>query len=417
MATQNHPLPNESGCHTSILCIASFFKGEEFMRAAKAEGCTVYLITGTSLKDAKWPRESLDDVFYVNEINSEKGHWNMDEVIGGLAWVMQTKPIDRIVSLDDFDVEKGAALREHFRISGMGQTTCRYFRDKLAMRVKAAEAGIRVPAFSPLFNDAVINNYLDTVAAPWLIKPRGEASATGIKKAHSKDEAWQILNNLGDRRHQFLIEQFRPGDVFHSDAINLDEKVLFCRNSRYLSTPMEVAHGGGVFRSTTVEFDSADDAALQKMNASVMKAFGMNYSASHTEFIKDRETGDFVFLETACRVGGANLAEMVEMSSGINLWREWARVEVAVARGEKYKLPKVRNDHAGIVVSLSRHQWPDTSGFTESEIVWRMNKEHHIGLIVQSKKSERVLALLNTFTQRVFNDFHAAAPIQDRPTN
>jgi biotin carboxylase len=401
----------------SILCVASFFKGEEFMRSLKESGCTVYLITSNQLKNAPWPHESIDETFYVNDINGEKGVWNMDEVIAGLAWVVRTRPIDRVVSLDDFDVEKGAAIREHFRIAGMGQTTCRYFRDKLAMRVKAAEAGIRVPAFSALFNDDVINHYLDTVAAPWLIKPRGEASATGIKKAHSKDEAWQILNNLGDRRHQFLIEQFRPGDVFHCDALNVDGKVVFNRNSRYLSTPMEVAHGGGVFRSMTIEFDSADDKELHKMNESVMQAFGMNYSASHTEFIKDRETGAFVFLETASRVGGANLAEMVEMSSGINLWREWARVEVAMARGEKYKLPKVRNDYAGIVVSLSRHQWPDTSGFNESEIVWRMNKEHHIGMIVQAKKSERVLDLLNGFTQRVIRDFHAAVPISDRPTN
>ncbi len=409
MPTSNRPL--------SILCIASFFKGEDFMRAAKAEGCTVYLITSSQLKDEQWPHDSIDEAFYVNDINGEKGVWNMDEVIAGLAWVVRSRPIDRVVSLDDFDVEKGAAIREHFRIPGMGQTTCRYFRDKLAMRVKAAAAGIRVPAFSPLFNDDEINNYLDTVKAPWLIKPRGEASATGIKKAHSKEEAWDILHHLGDRRHQFLIEQFRSGDVFHSDAINMDEKVVFCRNSRYLSTPMEVAHGGGVFRSTTVEFDSADDKELHKMNELVMQAFGMNYSASHTEFIKDRETGAFVFLETACRVGGANLAEMVEMSSGINLWREWARVEAAVARGEKYKLPKVRNDYAGIVVSLSRHQWPDSSGFNDAEIVWRMNKEHHIGLIVQSKKAARVLELLDTYTHRVFNDFHAAAPISDRPTS
>ena len=410
-------MKNETNRPLSILCVASFFKGEEFMRALKASGCTVYMITSSQLKNADWPHDSIDEIFYVNDINGEKGVWNMDEVIAGLAWVVRSRPIDRVVSLDDFDVEKGAAIREHFRIAGMGQTTCRYFRDKLAMRVKAAEAGIRVPAFSPLFNDEAINHYLDTVSAPWLIKPRGEASATGIKKAHSKAEAWQILNNLGDKRHQFLIEQFRPGDVFHADALNLEGKVVFNRNSRYLSTPMEVAHGGGVFRSMTVELDSADDKELHKMNESVMRAFGMNYSASHTEFIKDRETGAFVFLETASRVGGANLAEMVEMASGINLWREWARVEVAIARGEKYKLPKVRNDYAGIVVSLSRHQWPDTSGFNEAEIVWRMKKEHHIGMIVQAKKPERVLDLLNAFTQRVINDFHASVPISDRATN
>lgn len=35
--------------------------------------------------------------------------------------------------------------------------------------------------------------------------------------------------------------------------------------------------------------------ALQKMNEDVMKAFGMNYSASHTEFIKCHEDGQFYF--------------------------------------------------------------------------------------------------------------------------
>ena len=61
MANPNHPL--------SILCVASFFKGEDFMRGAKEAGCTVYLITSSQLKEANWPCESLDDIFYVNDIN------------------------------------------------------------------------------------------------------------------------------------------------------------------------------------------------------------------------------------------------------------------------------------------------------------------------------------------------------------
>ncbi len=409
VSTNNTPL--------SILCIASFFKGEDFMRGAKEAGCIVYLVTSSQLRHAEWPGESLDDIFFVDDIDGVKGHWNMQEVIGGLAWLMRTKPIDRIVSLDDFDVEKGAELREHFRIPGMGQTTCRYFRDKLAMRMKAKELNIRVPQFNSLFNDNDVNHYLDTVAAPWLIKPRGEASATGIKKAHSKDEAWEIINALGDNRHKCLIEQFRPGDVYHADALSQNGKVIFCRVSRYLSTPMEVAHGGGVFRSITVEFDSDDDKKIQKLNVEVLHAFGLNYSASHTEYIKDRETGEFVFLETSSRVGGANLAEMVEYSSGINLWREWARLEVAVAKDEKYKLPKIRKDYAGIVVSLSRHQHPDSSGFVDNEIAWRMKKEYHIGLIVQSKSQQKVLELLDNYTDRIFSDYHASAPVPNKPTN
>ncbi len=401
--------------NVSILCIASFFKGEEFLRAAKRVGATVYLITSKKHETKAWPWESIDDTFYMNDDGHD--NWNMEDVVSGLAYVMRHRKIDRIVSLDDFDVEKGAYLRENFRIPGMGQTTARYFRDKLAMRLQAENAGINVPAFSPLFNDEDINAYIARTAAPWLIKPRGEASATGIKKAYSAHELWEAIHALGEKRHQYLVEQFRPGDVYHVDSLSLDKKVIFTRVNRYLATPMEVAHGGGVFRSITEDFGSKGEKALSKMNEQVLRAFGMNYSASHTEFIKCKEDGKFYFLETASRVGGANLAEMVEMSSGINLWREWANIEIAVARGEEYVLPPAEKNYSGIIVSLSRFQHPDNSSFTDSEICWRMNKDYHIGLIVKSKQQNRVLELLDRYAERVRNEFHASMPIQDKPTD
>ncbi|MFN4257546.1 MAG: acetyl-CoA carboxylase biotin carboxylase subunit family protein, partial [Saprospiraceae bacterium] len=336
----------------------------------------------------------LDDIFYVQQ--GPENEWHMEDVAAGLAWLMRSKKIDRIVALDDFDVEKAAFLREHFRIPGMGQTTSRHFRDKLAMRIEARDAGIRVPAFSDLFHDADIAHFASTVPAPWIVKPRGQASATGMKKIHSAEELWAHLETLGGERHHFLVEQFKPGDVYHVDALSEGGKVVFARVSQYLATPFDVAHGGGIFRSAIVPFGSSDEKKLLKMNAEVMKAFGMQHSASHTEFIKNRETGEFYFLETSCRVGGAHLAEMVEAASGVNLWYEWARLEEAVAAGEKYKLPKLRDDYAGIIVSLTRQEWPDTSQFNDPEIVWRLkDKDHHIGLIVRSPKRERVIELLD----------------------
>ena len=110
------------------------------------------------------------------------------------------------------------------------------------------------------------------------------------------------------------------------------------------------------------------------------------------------------------------MAEMVECSSGLNLWYEWARLEEAVAGNEKYKMPKVRKDYAGIIVSLARQEWPDTSQFNDPEIVWRMtDKTHHVGLIVQSKKRERVLELLDNYAERVQQDYHASAPAPKKP--
>jgi hypothetical protein len=108
---------------------------------------------------------------------------------------------------------------------------------------------------------------------------------------------------------------------------------------------------------------------------------------------------------------------MVDFSSGINLWREWANIETATALGKEYKLPAVRKDYSGIIISLARQQWPDTSPFNDPEIVWRMNEEYHVGLIVQSKSRERVMELMDKYADMIRHDYHASAPAKDKPTH
>ena len=396
----------------AFLCIATFHKVQDFLRACKELGNTVYLLTDQKLANADWPRDAIDDIFYLS--SPSNAPYDLEKMITGLAHVMRSRQIDRVVALDDFDVEKGALIRETFRIDGMGQTTARYFRDKLAMRTRAAAAGIRVPPFSPIFHDETVTQFLQTTEAPWLIKPRAEASTTGIRKVHSLDEAWAVIHSLGDNRHEYLIECFKPGRVYHVDALSLDGKAVFTRVSQYLATPMEVAHGGGVFRTGTLPDDTPEVAALQQFNNEVLEAFGMRHSASHSEYIRGDHDGELYFLETASRVGGAHIAEMVEAASGVNLWREWAKLETAVARKEHYVPPTDEPNQAGLIVSLARQQWPDLSGFADEEVCWRINKEYHVGLIVRSSDRARILALLDDYMHRIYSDFHASAPVPDK---
>ena len=398
----------------TILCICTYFKGSEFLKAAKQEGNTVFLLTHKKIEDKPWPKESIDELFYLE--NNDNSFDTYQKLIEGCAFLMRTRKIDVVVALDDFDVEKAALVREHFRIPGMGQTTARYFRDKLAMRVQAEDNQIPVPAYNALFNDVEITNFLENTQAPWLVKPRSEASATGIKKVYSKNEAWDWIHGLGEGRHNFLIETFKPGDVYHIDSLTVNNEVVFERCSQYLSTPFEVAHGGGIFRSVTVEFGSLDQQALSLVNHQVMKAFGMKFSASHTEVIKCHEDGNYYFLETASRVGGAHLAEMVEASSGINIWQEWAKIETAVYNKKDYKLPKVEKSYSGILISLSSRQWPNMDVFNDKEIVWKMNEEYHVGLIVKAKSRDKVIKLLDKYAQMVIDlGLHASAPAPDKP--
>jgi biotin carboxylase len=391
----------------TILCLASYKKGDEFLRECRRQGCRVLLLTSVHLRDEDWAREAIDEMFLM-PLDEEK-RWRRDDVINSVSYLARRENIERIVPLDDFDLETAAMLREHLRVPGMGETTTRYFRDKLAMRARAQEFGLNVPAFTPLINDAKIHEYTARVPAPWMLKPRSEAAAIGIKKVESAEELWATLERLGDRRSYYLLERFTPGDVFHVDSIICQREVLFANVSKYGQPPFEVAQGGGIFRTQIVRRDSTDAQTLLDFNRAWLRASGIVRGVTHTEFIKGREDGRFYFLETAARVGGAHIVELVEAARGINLWAEWAKVEIAGETGT-YKLPELRDDYAGLLVSLARQEYPDTSNYNDPEVVWRLKKRHHVGLIVRSPDEARVSELLDSYTLRFREDFLAIQP-------
>lgn len=393
----------------TILCISSYEKGQEFLRQAKRQGWRVILLTVENLKDADWPRDHIDQIFLMPELTNRQ--W----LINAATFLARTNDIQRLVALDEFDIEMTATLREHMRIPGMGETTSRYFRDKLAMRMRAKDKDIRVPEFCQILNHARINHYVEHVAPPWVMKPRSSASAIGIKKINSRDELWQVINQYGDEQSNYLLEKFVPGEVFHVDSIIEDKKVLFAAVSKYGAPPMNVAHDGGIFTTRLLPRKSKEEKELQKLNKDVIKHLGLVRGVTHAEFIKGNEDGKFYFLEIAARVGGANIAETIEAATGLNLWAEWAKVETAT-KDHPYKLKKSEDLYSGIIASLARQEWPDTSAYTDPEIVWRMNKHHHAGLIVASKDPERVEELLNSYVERFYQDFHATAPLPDKPT-
>jgi biotin carboxylase len=397
----------------TVLCIASYEKGHEFLRECKRQRCRVFLITSLSLKQsARWPSESLDDIFYMPDQNKS---WNRNDTILAISHLARSQQIDRVVPLDDFDLEMAAALREHLRIPGMGETTTRYFRDKLAMRLIALDAGLNVPEFVHLLNDDKIRQFTESVPAPWVLKPRMLAGAIGIKMVHNTAELKSLDGALGNQRSFYLVERFIPGDVFHVDSIVYEGEVLFAVASQYGHPPMETSHRGGIFTSRLLDRESPEAQALVAKNKRVLRELGLLRGVSHTEFIR-AEDGTLYFLETSARVGGAHIAELVEAATGINLWAEWAKIEIAGGT-TAYAPPRPAPGYAGLLVSLARQEHPDTSGYTDPEIVWRMDTKNHVGLIVKSPRLERVQHLLNEYAERFRRDFYHFEPPRDKPSD
>jgi biotin carboxylase len=390
----------------TLLCIATYHKGDEFLRECDRQGCRVLLLTEEKLRDADWPREAIDAFYYIRRGMQE------DDIRRGAAYLARAERLDRIVALDDFDVGMAAMLREYLHVPGMGETTGRAFRDKLAMRSRARAAGIPCPEFVHAVNDAAVGAWTGRVPAPWVLKPRAQAAAIGIRKIASAEQLREVLDALGDARADYVLEQFVPGDVFHVDSLVFDRRVVFAIASAYASPPMTVAHEGGIFVTRTLASGDPEAEALKAANARVLDSFGLLRGASHTEFIRGGD-GALYFLETSARVGGAYIVDVVEAATGLNLWREWARIEI-VGEDGSYAAPPVRTRSAGIVLSLARQEEPEMRAYEDPEIVRRVRKPHHAGLIVASTDERRVRELLESYVARFYQDFHASAPPPER---
>lgn len=387
----------------TFLCIASYFKGTALLRACHDLGIHTILLTCESLRDKDWPWECVDEKFFMPNL------YKQPDVTHAVSYLARDHRIDRIIPLDDFDVETAAALREHLRCPGMGDTTARYFRDKLAMRVQAQDCGIRVPDFVGILNYAQVDKYAQQVPPPWVLKPRSEAGSVGIKKVSSKEQLWEIIHSLGDRQSYYLAERYVKGDVFHVDSVVYDKKVLFSRAHRYGVPPFDVWNHGGVFSSQSLPSNEKLTKDLVKLNEKMVEAMGLVRGVTHTEFIQG-DDGELYFLEMAARVGGANIDRLVKASSDIDLWREWARLELANLRKEPYVMPKVAKNHAGLLVCLSREESPDLSGFSAPEVVWKEGKDHHAAILISAKSNDRVNELVAEYKAKLQGEVLAVAP-------
>ncbi|MGB9465931.1 MAG: ATP-grasp domain-containing protein, partial [Candidatus Acidiferrum sp.] len=357
-----------------------------------------------------WPRPSIDEMFFMPE------ELPVQDLINAVSFAARSQPIDRIVALDEFDMENVSALREHLRIPGMGLTTVRYFRDKLAMRARAKEAGIAVPEFVHVLNYDSLREFMARVPAPWLLKPRSQASGIGMKKIHEPAELWPLLDQLGDKQSTYLLEQFIPGNIYHVDSVASEREVVFADAHAYGAPPLETSHQGGVFTTRTLPRDSAETKMLLDINRKVLRELGFLRGVTHAEFLKAHSGGKIYFLEVAARVGGAYISDVMEAATGINLWREWARLEVGAGK-QPYHLPPTSQDYAGVILSLARQERPDTSAYTDPEIVYRLTKYHHAGFVLKSPSSQRIEELLASYSKRFQADFLATQPVPDKPSS
>ncbi len=190
-----------------------------------------------------WPREALEEVVTM------PAGLTREQIINTVSWMARGAALRPHRCARRIRPGNGGAGSRAHAHSGHG----RHGDGLLSRQAGHAHGALETPAFwcrsfaACLNYDEVCARTWPSVPSPWLLKPRSEASALGIRKIHEPEQLWRALDELGDRQSHFLMEQFVPGDIFHVDSIVSERKVVFSVVHQYGRPPMQVMHEGGVF--------------------------------------------------------------------------------------------------------------------------------------------------------------------------
>jgi hypothetical protein len=390
-----------------FLCLASHEKGHDFLRQCAEMGVGVTLLTLDQNRDAGWPREALE------ELTTMPAGLSREQILNTVSWMARGRRFDRVVALDEHDLEAAAQIREHMRVPGMGTTTAGCYRDKLAQRVIARAFGYKVPQFCRVLNYDELRDYMARVPAPWLLRPRMDRPFAASRMVYDSEHLWRSLDDLGDAQSYYILEQILSGDIFYVDSIVSENEVKFSVVHQGDARPLQAGQADEVLTTRTVDRDSREVKRLKAINRELAPSLGMVRGVTHAEFLRSSADGGYYFLGIGARVGGAFLDQLVEAATGINLWREWARLEIGDLRQTAYAVPDSFEDYAGSVICPAQGPWPDLDSIADPSIVTRIRKDNHAGLIVRAATPDRVQALLEKYRTQ-FEDALLVPATQDR---
>jgi len=176
--------------------------------------------------------------------------------------------------------------------------------NKRLMRERCQAAGLSQPEFHPCRTPEEAEEAARRIDGPAIVKPTDNRGAIGVARANTPAEAARAFYDAVANAHarEVLVERFLAGTMVTVDGYWLDAghyAVLGVASKRKIGgrhcVDMEVMY--------PAELDEGVVKRILDYNRQVVLALGLNFGATHGEYLVDRE-GEVFLIEIANRGGG-----------------------------------------------------------------------------------------------------------------
>jgi len=312
----------------------------QYTRGLAEVGATVFGVGDT-------PREALPaavrphlhDYLQVPRIMDE------DDVMERVSTWLRGRSVDRVLANWEPLVILAARLRERWGMPGMSTDAVRGFRDKQLMKERMHAAGLRVPRSRRVRGEREARAAAEEIGYPLILKPiagAGSADTYRVRHPSELDGVLEAMRYVAEAS----CEEYIEGEEFTFDTVSIGGVPAYENIAAYLPKPIEMRTQEWISPVIITVRDMYQPRLMPgvELGRAALKALGMGDGSTHMEWFLTPK-GEAIFGEVACRPGGAHLADQMNYTSDIDLFREWARVAVH----QRFEAPTARKYNAGVI--------------------------------------------------------------------
>lgn len=263
---------------------------------------------------------------YLTDYLEVPSLFDEDDVVRRVSAWLRGRTVDHILANWEPLVLTAARLNDMFGLAGMSVDRVRGFRDKQLMKERVAAAGLRVPRSARARSSDDVQRAIGVTGYPAIIKPISGAGSADTYRIDTPQALAEILPAL---RHveEASVEEFIRGDEFTYDTVCVGGEPVYESVTQYLPNALEMRSQEWVspIMLSVRDMDQPHIQAGVQFGRQVLRALEMGDGMTHMEWFR-KPDGELVFGEVACRPGGACVVDLMNYTSDIDLFREWARV-------------------------------------------------------------------------------------------